>query len=103
MEMKQRLDRAMQWLDQEPCEMASTAATMFNVKPSSIRMRQLRKRHQQRNTRGTFNRHGGNNVILTEAQELAVLRFCQEQFEIGLGASPSIIFAATVTFVKRRT
>ena len=73
MKMKQRLDRAMQWLDQEPCEMASTTAGMFDVKPSSIRRRQLRKRHPQRNAWGTFNRHGGNNVILTEAQELAVL------------------------------
>lgn len=75
-------------------EKASTAATIFNVNPASIRIRQYRKRHQERNSRGTYNRHGGNNVILTEAQELAVFRFSLEQLEAGLGATPSIIYAA---------
>jgi len=54
MEMTQRLDRAMLWLEQEPCEMASTAAAMFDVKPSSIRMRQLRKCHQPPNAGGAL-------------------------------------------------
>lgn len=94
LETKHRLNCAMQWLEEEPTERAATAAIIFNVKPSSIRMRQLRLRHQQRNSRGTFNQHGGNNLILTTAQEEAVFRFCSEQLEMGLGATPSVIYAA---------
>ena len=79
---------------EEPCEKASTAAKIFHVNQSSIRMRQHRQRNQERNTRGTFNQHGGNNLILTEAQEEAVFRFCHDQLKMGLGATPSIIYAA---------
>jgi len=57
LEMKEPLNRAMQWLEEEPLEKASTAATIFNVNPASIRMRQYRKGHQERNSRGTYNRH----------------------------------------------
>jgi len=92
--MKEHLKRAMQWLEEELLEKASTAATIFNVNAASIWMRQYRKRHQERNSRGTYNRHGGNNVISTEAQELVVFRFSREQLEAGLGATPSIIYAA---------
>ena len=94
LESKHRLDRAMEWLEEEPAELASTAAKMFNVNASSIQMRQLRQRNQERNSRGTYNQHGGNNIILTEAQEQAVFRFCHDQVEMGLGATPSIIYAA---------
>jgi len=94
LETKHRLNCAMQWLEEEPTERAATAAIIFNVKPSSIRMRQLRLRHQQRNSRGTFTQHGGNNLILTTAQEEAVFQFCSEQLEMGLGATPSVIYAA---------
>ena len=40
------------------------------------------------------NQHGGKNIILTEAPEQAVFRFCHDQVEMGLGATPSIIYAA---------
>jgi len=74
--------------------MASTAAKMFNVNALSIRIRQLRERRQERNSCGILNQHGGNNLILTEAQEQAVFRFCQDQLEMGLGATPSVLYAA---------
>ncbi|RPA95749.1 hypothetical protein L873DRAFT_1929979 [Choiromyces venosus 120613-1] len=57
-------------------------------------MHQLHYRHQQRNSRGTFNEHGGNNIILTTAQEKALHLYCYEQWEMGIGATPSIIYAA---------
>ena len=84
----------MKWLEEEPDEIASTAVQMFNVNASSIRMRQLCERHQERNSHGILNQHGGNNLILTQAQEQAVFRFCQDQLEMGLGATPSILYAA---------
>ena len=64
-------------------------------------MPQLRKRHQERNSCGTFNQHGGNNNILTEAQENAVFRYCLDQLEMGLGATPSIIYA-TICHLKQQ-
>jgi len=79
LEIKQRLDRALKWLEEEPTETATTTAKMFDANAVSIRSRQLRQRKYVRNTRGTLNRHGGNNIILTETQELAVYRFCLEQ------------------------
>jgi len=63
----QRFDQAMEWPDAECNEKTSTAAIIFGVKHLSIRMRQLCKCHQERNSPGTFNRHGRNNIILTEA------------------------------------
>jgi len=72
LESKDCLHCAMKWLEEEPDEMASTAAKMFNVNVSSIRMCQLREGRQERNSRDILNQHGGNNLILTEAQEQAV-------------------------------
>jgi len=94
LEIKQRLDRALKWLEEEPTETASTAVEMFNVNAASIRSRQLRQRKQVHTARGTFNGHGGNNIILTKAQKQAVYRFCHEQWEMGIAATPAIIFAA---------
>jgi len=84
----------LKWLEEEPTETASTAAEMFNVNAASIRSHQLRQRKQVRNTRGTFNGHGGNNIILTKAQEQAVYRFCHEQWEMRIAATLAMIFAA---------
>ncbi|PWW71737.1 hypothetical protein C7212DRAFT_231846 [Tuber magnatum] len=42
-------------------------------------------------------------MILTEAQELAVFRFCLEHLEAGLGATPSIIFAAICHLRQQET
>jgi len=67
---------------------------MLNVNAASIRSRQLRQRKQVHNARGTFNGHGGNNIILTKAQEQAVYQFCHEQWEMGIAATPAIILAA---------
>jgi len=62
-------------------------------------MRQLRKCYQEQNHHSKLNGHGGNNIILTEAQEQAVFQFCQDQFVVGLGASArSIIYAAICYF-----
>jgi len=64
LEIKQRLDRALKWLEKEPTKTATTAAKMFDVNAISIWSRQLPQRKQVRNTRGSANRHGGNNIIL---------------------------------------
>jgi len=55
LESKQRLNQAMEWLDAEPNEKASTAAIIFGVKPLSIRMRQHRKCNDP--TIGSYNHY----------------------------------------------
>ena len=44
-EIKECLDRAMEWLDERSTEKASTLAIIFQVNPASIQMYQYRKRH----------------------------------------------------------
>ncbi|RPA96088.1 hypothetical protein L873DRAFT_1791846 [Choiromyces venosus 120613-1] len=83
----------MEWLEEESLEMASTAVKIFDINPSSIRTHQLCKHHQERNSHGIFNSHDGNNLILTNAQEQSVSHFCLEQLEMGLGTTPSILYA----------
>ena len=88
-------------MEKEPGEKANIAAKQFNIKASTISIHQLRNRNQQCNTRGTFNPHGRNNIILTSAQEKAVYKFCYEQWKMGLPTTFSIIFAATSNLRKQ--
>ena len=94
LESKQPLDQAMEWSYVDCNEKSSTAAIIFGVKHLSSRIWQLRKCDQEQNSLGTFNRHGANNLILTETQEKAVFRFCSPQLEMRIEATPSIIYAA---------
>jgi len=91
--MKQHLDWAIKWLDEEACEKASAAAIIFQVNLASIWMCQYRKGYQQRNSYSTYNQDGGNNIILMEAQELVVFPFHLDELQVGLAATPSIIYA----------
>jgi hypothetical protein len=72
----------------------TTAARIYHVKEDSIRKVVLRSRKKQRNSEGRYNSHGGNNKILNEAQEEAIRQYCYEQWEMGLGASHAMVFAA---------
>ncbi|RPA88837.1 hypothetical protein L873DRAFT_1849586 [Choiromyces venosus 120613-1] len=92
--LKKQLNQALEWLQEDPSRTTNVAATQFQVNSSSLQMCQLHYWHQQRNSCGTFNEHGGNNIILTTAQEKALHLYCYEQWEMGIGATPSIIYAA---------
>jgi hypothetical protein len=41
-----------------------------------------------------YNQHGGNNKILDAAQEEAIRQYCYKQWEMGLGATHQMVFAA---------
>ncbi|RPA96322.1 hypothetical protein L873DRAFT_1845442 [Choiromyces venosus 120613-1] len=92
--LKKQLNQALEWLQEDPSHTTNAAAVQFQVNSSSLRICQLHHQHQQRNSHGTFNEHGGNNIILTTAQEKALHLYCYEQWEMGIGATPSIIYAA---------
>ena len=70
-----------------------TAATIFQVKKDAIYKSVYRTLRRQRNLHGLFNNWGSNNKILSPAQE-AVRQYCYEKWEMGLGATHAMVFAA---------
>jgi hypothetical protein len=57
-------------------------------------------RQKQRNSEGVYNKHGGNNKILNDAQEEAIRQYCYEQWEMGLGTSHKMVFSA-ISYLKK--
>jgi hypothetical protein len=95
---KQEYDRACNdarlWALENPEEQPTAAARIYHVREDSLRKSVLRSRRKQRNSEGIYNTWGGNNKILNEAQEEAVRQYCYEQWEMGLGASHGMVYAA---------
>jgi len=89
---KERLSNAIKWLQEEPTEKATTARRIFDVKPDSIRAT-LRRSSFIRRPRG------GQNKVLSDAQTEAIKLYCFEQWQVGLGATKQMVFAA-ITFLK---
>jgi hypothetical protein len=89
------LNNAIIWALENPEEASTVAARIYHVNEDSLRTLVLRsKKKKQRNSEGVYNRRGGNNKILNEAQEEAIRQYCYEQWEMGLGASHEMVFAA---------
>jgi hypothetical protein len=78
----------------EPELLPAAAAKIYHVKEDSLRKSVLRSRQKQRNASGLYNTHGGNNKILSDAQEEAIRQYCYEQWKAGLGATHQMVFAA---------
>ena len=95
---KQDYDRAFENARKEalgqPDLSPTSAARIYHVKEDSLRKLVLRTRNKKRNATGVYNTHGGNNKILSEAQEEAIRQYCYEQWEAGLGATHQMVFAA---------
>jgi hypothetical protein len=90
---KERLALAVEWyLENLPKEKATTAARIYNVKSNSVRVaaaRQLEKKG-----RVGIIQNGGQNKILSDTQDQAIIRYIRDQVEMGLGATKRMIFAA---------
>lgn len=102
---KQDYDRAfnnaLQWtLGEGSEENPAVAARIYHVKEDSLRQTIYRLKKKQRNSEGVYNKHGGNNKILNEAQEEAIRQYCYEQWEMGLGASHKMVFSA-ISYLKK--
>ena len=87
-------NNARKWALENPEERPRAAARIYHVKEDSLRKSVLRSVQKQRNSEGGYNTYGGNNKILNKAQEEAIRQYCYEQWEIGLGASHKMVFAA---------
>jgi hypothetical protein len=72
----------------------TTAARIYHVKELALCKSVLRSRQKVRNAAGLYNTWGGNNKILNNAQEEAIRQYCYEQWEVGLGATHQMVFAA---------
>ena len=81
-------------------ENSTTAARIYHVKEDSLRRAINRSKKNQRNSEGVYNKHGGNNKILNEAQEEAIRQYSYEQWEMGLGASHKMVFSA-ISYLKK--
>jgi hypothetical protein len=102
---KQDYDRAFNearlWaLGEGSTESALTAARIYHVKEEALCKSVSQSKSRQRNSEGLYSHHGSNNKILNEAQEEAVRQYCYEQWEMGLGATHQMVFAA-ICFLRQ--
>jgi hypothetical protein len=90
----QAFNNARLWALENVQESVKTAARVYHVKEKAIEISVYRSKVRKRNNQGLFNRHGGNNKILNDAQEEAIYQYCYDQWEQGLGATHKMVFGA---------
>jgi hypothetical protein len=78
------LSDACQWLAENPTESVTVAARLFHVPRSTLQSRITRPKAS----------HGGQNKLLTTAQIEAIKQWIIRQYELGLGATRQMTFAA---------
>lgn len=92
---KSRISEAVVWLQENPKESAVTAARIFKCRHSrSVRLTVQRLFNPSRDIHGQLNTRGGNNRILTDAQEGTIYQYCYNQWQMGLGAIKQMVFGA---------
>ena len=85
---KIRLGQAIEWLEVNPSEKSFTAARIYNLDPSSLRMDIVRHKRKPR-VQPIYEDH---NKILSEAQSKIVIQYIRDQAESELGPTKQIIF-----------
>ena len=95
--LEKALQQAEDWIRGEgKGESYKTVCRLFHIPDTyseRLRKRVKRKGHTQRNMRGTFNVHSGNNKVLQPWEEEAIIQYCREQSKPGSwGASFSMVF-----------
>jgi transposase len=96
-ESKAKLANAIQWLQENPGEKATTASRIFDVLPQTIRMAIASTKRKEVARKAIV--RGGQNRILSNSQEEAIQSYCKDQYEAGLGATKQMVFAA-ISFLK---
>jgi len=90
---KKALAEAIEWKEGEGSEESwPTIRRIFKVNGDAVRMAFNRKQKRVRNSLRSFNTHGGNNKILSVSQEDAILSYCYDQWEQGLGVTKRMVF-----------
>jgi hypothetical protein len=94
-------NNALSWaLGEGSGENFTAAARIYHIKEDSLRQAIYWLKEKQRNSEGVYNKHGGNNKILNDAQEEAIYQYCYEQWEMGLGISYKMVFSA-ISYLKK--
>ncbi|KFY97969.1 hypothetical protein V498_01766 [Pseudogymnoascus sp. VKM F-4517 (FW-2822)] len=79
------LSQARKWLLENPTESVAATARLFHIPKSSL---------QSHITRHRATQNGGQNRVLTIAQLEALKLWIIQQYELGLGATRQMVFAA---------
>lgn len=90
----QAFRNARAWAEEHPEESTEVTARIFHVIEDSLSRAIRRSEGNQRNEKGLFNTHGGNNKILDKGMEGAIRQYYYEQWEMGLGASYNMVYAS---------
>jgi hypothetical protein len=86
-----QLEEAITWLDKNPTEKQITAARIFKVNPGILGIEIARR---TRRAPGSKKPHGGQNRILSEAQNRAIQEYCRSQYIGYSGTTKQIVFQA---------
>jgi hypothetical protein len=91
---RQRLSDAIEWLQSKKGskEKPVTAARIYKVNANAIRMALRRARRYAKQRAPVL--HGGHNKVLSDTQSKAIEAYCYEQWEMGLGATKKMVYAA---------
>jgi hypothetical protein len=95
----QAFNNARLWALENDEESVLTAARVYHVKETALKVSVFRSKTRKRNSQGVFNQWGGNNKILNEAQEEAIRQYCYDQWELGLGATHRMVLGA-ITYLR---
>ena len=92
---KQRLSEAVQWLQGEGqgATVATNASRVYEVNHNAIRMALKRDQQYTQQKRAQV-LHGGHKKVLSDTQSKAIEAYCYEQWEMGMGATKNMVFAA---------
>jgi len=94
MPTKKRLDRAVRYFNRHPMEKQSDIAKRYQVNPRSLSNRLSRQHIPKKKNRG-------QNIGLTPAQEVIVLKFINSYLEHNMNPTRGVIFAFITNLRKR--
>ena len=87
------IERAIEFLHNNPTESIAAAARIFHVNATTLRMRRMRATRTQTQEQQPENR-GGSNKILSNVQVEAIQRYIQRSYENGYGATKPMVYNA---------
>jgi hypothetical protein len=90
--MRDALQNALAFKAENPDEKASTAARIYREKESTVR----KALQRQRDRKGALVQHGGHTKILSDTQLEAILKYIEDMYLAGIGATKEMIFQAII-------
>jgi len=91
-EAEKRMQDALEFHAQNPTELVATISRIFKVNQATLRTRI--RRQSQPPVQGPKVKHGGQNKILSDAQNESIRRYIRRSYEAGYGATRAMVFKA---------